>query len=295
MTKQLITSGQRKQILRFSEDAFEKALNEACLEKDGAQRIIEHGDEFSLAVKNSTLALFRNLSVSDKFKNEQVESTYGYLSGYKKPIKVSDQIDILHGFWPGLKTDKVSQILKNYSNLDIPDWIEGLFAIIRPEFFSDKYGEELEEVLKALSKSRKEKFINYRENQLGPEYLRQTQKTITALQKITEQQDSDILILPAQFGIKHRGKSVRRARETFEQHEFGTNSKDTATMLITHLNRLQHYDDLWIDCSGDEFSGAVDRFSRAPYFYFYGGLVKFNAGWFGIAHSRYGSVSGFSQ
>jgi hypothetical protein len=49
MTTQSITSitdGQKKQYLRFVEDAAERALKEVGLDKDGLQRLIEHGDEF---------------------------------------------------------------------------------------------------------------------------------------------------------------------------------------------------------------------------------------------------------
>lgn len=41
-----ITSGQKKQYLRFVEDAAERALGEVGLDKDGIQKLIEHGDEF---------------------------------------------------------------------------------------------------------------------------------------------------------------------------------------------------------------------------------------------------------
>ena len=49
MTTQSITSitdGQRKQYRRFVEDAADKVLAEARIDKDGLQKLIENGDEF---------------------------------------------------------------------------------------------------------------------------------------------------------------------------------------------------------------------------------------------------------
>jgi hypothetical protein len=183
-----------------------------------------------------------------------------------------------------------------YPTLQVPGWVEGPFAIIRPGFFSDKYGEELAEVLKAIAKDRKGKFVNCREGQLGPEYLHQkSERTLISLRSLVEQQPgSDILISPAQFGIRHRGRSVRRVRVVFVVGEYGSGAKDVGTMILTNPIRLQHCDDLWIDCAGDEFApGADGRFARAPYFHFCDGRVKFYAHRVSSVHDDYGSVSAF--
>ena len=296
MTILSITSGQLKQIVRFGSDAIEKALEELGLDKDGAQRVIEHGDEFTSAIRNSANSALQNLSVSDRFKDEEVKSSYGYLSGYRKPIEISDQIDILRSHWPNLNPDATLRYMREvYPKLQLPGWVEGPFAIIRPSFFSDKYGEELEEVLKAIAKDRKGRFVNYREGQLGPKYLRQSERTLSMLRVLVDQQSgSDILISPAQFGIRHRGKSVRRAREVFVAGEYGKGAKDTGTMILTNPIRLQHYNDLWIDCAGDEFvPGADGQFDSAPCFGFDDGRVRFGADWVSVASGGFGSVSGF--
>jgi len=296
MTTQSITSGQRKQYFRFVEDAAERALEEVNPDKDGIQRIIEHGDEFTSVIRNAATTALKDLSVSDRFKDEEVKSTYGYLSGYRKPVEVSDQIDILRSHWPTLNPDGAVRYMKEvYPSLQLPKWIEGPFALIRPGFFSDKYGEELEEVLKALAKDRKGKFYNYREGQLGPDHLQQNTRTLSMISRIVElQSGSDIIIVPEQFGIRHRGRSVRRAREVLVASEFGEGAKNVGTMILTNPIRLQHYDDLWIDCAGDEYApGADGVFSFAPCFEFLGGEVRFFTGWVGDPRDLYGSVSGF--
>ena len=285
-----ITSGQRKQYLRFVEDAAEKALEVVGLDKNGVQTLLRRGGE----LQGGIIDLLCKHSVSNQFANEEVESSYGYLSGYEKPVAVSDQIDILCAHWPNLNPDSALHYVSEvYPTLQFPSWVEGPFATIRPGFFSNVYGEEVKEVLEALAKARNGKFHNYREGKLGPKYLRQSERTLSHIRRLMEQQpDSDILISAAQFGIRHRGRSVRRAREVFPAGEYGKGVKNVGTMILTNPTRLQHYDDLWLDCPGDEYSPVADGvFGGAPYFCFSGGGVRFGTRDVADAFGDYGSVS----
>ena len=152
----------------------------------------------------------------NQYANEEIPSNCGYSSGYRNPIEISTQIDILRSRWPSLNPDPALRYMREiYQTLQLPDWVEGPFALIRPGFFSNIYGEELEEVLKAMAKS-SDDFRNYRKGQLGPKYLRQSERTLSKLRTLMERQPgSDILISVAQFGIRHHGRSVRRARDVF--------------------------------------------------------------------------------
>ena len=180
------------------------------------------------------------------------------------------------------------------SDLDLPPNAEGWFAIPRWEKIAPTYGEAVQKVLDLIKQTRNGAFYNYREGQLGPQYLRQSQKSAKAFQKLgDEQKDHDILVVSAQFGLRHRGRSVRRAREVMNASEFGLGAFAIGIMILTHQERLQHYDDLWIDCAGDEFAPvAAGGFSLSPYFRFRDGRVKFGAYWVGGADGRYGSASG---
>ena len=76
--------------------------------------------------------------------------------------------------------------------------------------------------------------------------------------------------------------------------QFGLGAFAVGCMLLTHPERLQHYDDLWVDCAGDEFSPDADgAFGMAPYFYSSGGALKFDTYFVGHAHGHCGSASGF--
>ncbi len=141
----------------------------------------------------------------------------------------------------------------------------------------------------------KRMFYNYREGKTGPEYLRQHGKSVKAFQKLgDEQKGYDILVVPCQFGLRHRGRSVRWAREVMNAGEFGLGSFAIGIMLLTHPEREVEWGQLHVDCAGDEFfSDAVDDFSCAPGFHFRGGDVRFSIRWCDGADEGYGSASAF--
>jgi hypothetical protein len=283
MTTKSITSGQEKQFKRFVEDAAERALKEVGLDKDGLQKLIEQGDEFQTRI----ITGIRELSVSNQFADEEVKSDYGYLSGYK-PKGIKEQVNILRKLFSGIGVadEKVAE-------QPLPANTEGWFAIPRWQSVAETYEEAVQKVLDLIKKQRKGKFYNWREGKIGAQYLRQHERTVKKLGQFSDQQKGyDILVVACQFGLRHRGRSVRRAREVFTANEFGLGAFEVGCMLLTHPERLQHLDDLWIDCAGDEYAPAADGgFSDAPCFRFDGGRVEFDAHWFDDARSHYGSAS----
>ncbi len=285
MTTQSITSGQTKQFKRFVEDAADKALAEVGLDKNGLQKLIENGDEFQARI----IAGIRELSVSNQFADEEVESSYGYLSGYK-PKGITEQTNILRQLFPG-----ISYADEKLVEQPLPANAEGWFAIPKWQSVAKTYEEAVKKVLELIKQQRKGKFYNYREGKIGARYLRQHERTVKRLEALAEQQKGhDILVVAAQFGLRHRGRSDRRSREVFTVNEFGLGTFEIGCMILTHPERLQHYDDLWIDCAGDEYApGAGGGFSGVPCFGFFDGRVGFGAGWVGGPRARYGSVSGF--
>ncbi|OQA35486.1 MAG: hypothetical protein BWY53_00760 [Parcubacteria group bacterium ADurb.Bin326] len=279
-----ITEGQKKQYLRFVEDAAERALKETGLDKDGLQKLIENGDEFQSRIVTAV----RELSVSNQYADEETESSYGYLSGYK-PKGITEQTNILRQLFPG-----VGFADEKLAEGQLPPNAEGWFAIPRWEKIAPTYGEAVQKVLDLIKQTRNGAFYNYRDGQLGPQYLRQSQKSAKAFQKLgDEQKDHDILVVPAQFGLRHRGRSVRRAREVMNANEFGLGAFAVGIMILTHPERLMNYDDLWIDCAGDEFAPDADGdFSWSPFFEFSDGVVGFVTFWVDIACGSFGSASG---
>jgi hypothetical protein len=265
----------------------EAQYNKAGLSEKEAQRV---NDTAGLA---ELIAIFITENrVTDQFKDEEVASTYGYLSGYTAPKSITEQCNILRGIFPG-----VGFANEKLAEGAVPANAEGWFAIPRWQTIAPTYGEAVQKVLDAIKEARNGKFYNYRENQLGPDRLRQSAKSVEVFQTLgNEQKDYDILVVAAQFGIRHRGRSVRRAREVMldNGNEVGLGAFAIGIMILTHADRLQNVDDLWLDCAGDEYAPDADGdFSRAPCFMFSVGKVRFGAGWTDVADGCCGSVSAF--
>jgi hypothetical protein len=300
ITQKSATSGQIKQINRFGSDAIEKVLAELGLDNPGAQRVIEHGDDFAEAIRMAAVTSLKDLSVSDKFKDEEVRSGYTYPKEYKGPKPIADQIKALAKIFD-LDSSHAIEFAENLPVL--PDGAEGWFAIPSVDALAkkhlpgvtdpaQKYCQAVRLVHAKIAASRS--FYNYREGQITPAQLRVHARTAYALDLIAETQKGDILIVAAQLGMRHRGKSVRRAREVFVANEFGLGNLAAGSIVLTHPERLVRWEELDMDCSGDEFSPDADGdFSSAPYFYFYNGEVKFDAYWVDSANDYYGSASGF--
>mgnify|MGYP001574395251 CR=1 FL=1 len=266
----------------------EAQYDKAELFEDEAQRVNDTpglGDIIASFIAENRL--------TDKFKDEEVKSNYSYPSGYKVKDLVPQSND-LRGLIGGVGFfDQDYLTLVQSGKIALPDGAEGWFAIPQWQKIAPTYNEAVEKVLALIASKRK--FYNWREGQLGPDRLRQHPRTAHALDVIAEQQkNADILIVPAQFGKRHAGRSVRRAREVFTSPEFGLDAFTNAVMLLTHPERLTRFEDLWIDCAGDEYApGADGAFGRAPVFRFGDGRVKFGAHWVGDASGYCGSASGF--
>lgn len=170
--------------------------------------------------------------------------------GYKTPLPVEAQIDILRSHWPQLNPDKAVRYTREvYPTLQVPGWVEGLFAVIRPGFFGKEYEEEVEEVLSALTRDQGlQKRIFFKQ----VNKLEIAERTINAYRKILEQQNgSDILIVGSQFGIRYRWNSANQARKSFGASEFGQDIKGAALMALTNPDRLKYTCDLPICCPGN--------------------------------------------
>jgi len=291
-TQESITSGQRRKIIQFADDAVEKVLEEMNLEKGDGQLAIERGDVFAAAIRKTTFTTLRSLTNRDQFSTEEVSSTYTYPPGYAiKPI--TEQMETLVRHFPSLNAEQTRIFIKDeLPKLELPEGAEGWFAIPRWQKLGATYGEALQLTLSKLAETRT--LYNYREGQIGPDRLRQHERTVRMMSEIEKQQPGDILIVPAQFGLRHRGRSVRRAREVFTSNEFGLGAFACGCMLLTHPEREQKWEQLHVDCSGDEYDpGAGGRFDGAPRFNLNDDGLEFVTGWVDRPGQGFGAVSGF--
>jgi len=268
----------------------EAAYNKAALSEEEAQYV---NDTAGLgALVNKFIADARSPKL---YADEEVPSRYGYLSGYAKPKDVIWQSNRLRELFSGagFHDEKTAQMA-------VPEGAEGPFVVPMWQSFAklhgvSTYAEAVQIVLAKLNETRKGKFYNYRENEMGPDNLRESARKAEAMEQIAKSQKGyHLLVISAQFGIVHRGRSVRRARVVIGSKGFGLGAFEVGVMLLTHPERLQHYDDLYIDCSGDEFKPSDEReFSRAPFFGFHDDKLGFDAHSVGFARDDCGSASGF--
>jgi hypothetical protein len=207
------------------------AYNKARLAEEEAQRVND-----TPGLPDLIHGFIAENRLLNKYKDEEVKSEYGYLSGYRRPKGITEQTNILCRLFLGvcIADEKLAE-------RPLPLNADGWFAIPEWQSMAPTYGEAVQKVLDMIKKTRDGKFVNYREGQLGSERLRQTAKAVEMFQKLSkEQRGYDVLVVPAQFGIWHRGRSVRRAREVFFSNEFGLGAFANGIMLLTHSERLRH-------------------------------------------------------
>ncbi|MSR85025.1 hypothetical protein EXS71_01120 [Candidatus Uhrbacteria bacterium] len=292
------TEGQGEQFKRFVEDAAERAFKQAGLDKDQLQRLFGCGGEFQGDIR----ALIMRLSRSNQYANEVVASSYTYPLEYAGPKPIGQQIDILARAF-GLSLGGTQEFIdKVLPGLMLPEGAEGWFAIpsvvaVAKCHFpkiknpAERYCRAVELIIEKLKATRI--VHNYREGELGTKYLRQHPRTVQAFDRIM-QQKGDILIVAAQFGMGHRGESVRRAHELFTPNEYGLGALAVGSMALTHPERFVRWEQLHTHCAGDQYDfGARGAWGLAPIVSFCGGELEFYARRVVSPDENCGSVSGF--
>jgi hypothetical protein len=289
------TKDQETQLDRLVDDAV-KSGKELLRKKvnpdlDGLQRLIERGGEFQDAIIDAILAKARELTVSNKYADQEVESKYGYLSGYRQPNPIPEQIALLANLFTDIRGVTA---MRELADTELNPLAEGWCAIPDWHLIAPTYSQAVQKVLDMIKKTRG-RLYNYREGQIDERHLRESKRSQRAWDIIrASQPNHGILLFQAQFGLRHAGRSVLRALEVMPGYEFGLGAYANGMMILTHPNRLENYDDLWIDCAGDEFSDEGDGvFRRAPYWIFDDGEVRFGTSGVGSADDFCGSSSGF--
>ena len=296
-TSTLITSRDPKGLHAVS--LFEATYNKAQLDDARAQKLNERGGEF----QDGVLKLIRELTTPNQYANEEVKSSFIYYpKEYKGPKPIEDQIRAVAESF-GLNPRPAAEYVLGKKLPALPTGAEGWFAIpsvtaLAAKFFPEvtdpaqQYCRAVQLIHEKIKASRP--FYNWREGQIRPSQLRVHARTAHALDMVAEEQKGDILIVACQLGMLHRGQSVRRAREVFAATEFGLTSLAVGSIVLVHPERLVRYEELDMDCSGDEFSdGGDDSFGHAPYFCFYDGRVKFGSLGVSLAVGSFGSASAF--
>jgi len=183
------------------------------------------------------------------YADEETESNYGYPNGFVIR-SVSEQVETLLKHFPNLDSSHVEELASG----DLPEGAEGWAVIPKFDKLGKTYHQALETVLSLIANDRE--FQNWREGELTEKHMKINEKTAQSHEKLNEQ-PGDFWVVPFQFGIRHRGKSVRRARAVFTKFEFGLGAYEVAILLLTHPDRIQR-NYLNIDCAGVEYTPSAD-------------------------------------
>ena len=174
----------------------------------------------------------------------------------------------------------------------LPEGAEAWFVLPRWQAVAGNYIAAVQHALHRLAEQRK--FWVCRPRLINMSLTRQP-RLEKFLKIISEQQRGhNLLIVPCQFGTKHRGMSVRDSREAFPPAEFGLGVFEVACMLLTHPERLVDSNSLSVDCCGEVCTpGDCFRLCTVPHFTFYvSGLCLDNS--LSTYEDRgFGSVTGF--
>lgn len=304
------TSEQMSEVQKLIQSAFfsQEELRELslrfCSDMVSAQMIIERAHHLK-RVRGFFADLVKELSNPNDYADQVVNSLYQYYSGYREASPVHEQIAILRQHDWGREVDwSLNLLQQQLLSQSVPEGCEGYFVVVYhptmiKSFMDDPLVDQSEpvtRVLRMLYKQRNKLVVNYRDGELGHKYYRRSFTSAMKMKQLWESQGrpTGILVLPAQLGVEHRGKSVQRARVVMRSSEFPLDAYECLQMILTHKKRLQNFEDLWINFPGGEYAPAADG-------EFLGNLcLMLDGAYLSLIYQmaedvleRYGSASGF--
>jgi len=187
---------------------------------------------------------------------------------------------------------------------ELPEGAEGWFAVPSVDALAEKYFPEVttwterrrQAILLVNSKIADSRpFTFFCEEIVASTPFQVPVHTTRALKLIAETQPGGILIVAAQLGRSHRGRSIRLACKMFAADEFGLGSLEVGSILLTHPERLVDFLGLFMDCPGDEFAqdnGDDSSFGIPSYGFDIGG-IEFHINDNDDTNGQYGPATGF--
>ncbi|MFZ4648105.1 MAG: hypothetical protein ACOYMB_00530 [Patescibacteria group bacterium] len=287
---------------------LEKKLREAILKarlKLGISEnvfleAINNNDTFSSEVT----ALFLEHLIKISSEKNEVPSSYDYgiyetfSCTWRNLQEIEKEVTSLKHYFPELKkSDYDNSFVEKIrcGVITMPIGAERWVAVINKNKLADSYEKSLLRVFESLKNSRNGAFLNNCVGNLSAHAFKESERTKKSLELISHQQkNKDILIIPMQFGLRHRGRSALCAESNMVENEFGLGAMINATLLLTHPLRLSENEDLRIDCVGDEMTDYL-----SPFFLFCNdnycqNQLKFGVSPNFIANSRFGASTGFT-
>lgn len=274
---------QKKEFLTWWNKVGEEIIKKMGNKFD-EQKFIEDSDECALSTRKLVAGFFR----ANQFVKQEKESAHEYPAGYVVR-NIKKQIEVIQQLFPHIGSADMSVVRQ-----PLPQHAEGWFAIPQWQTLGTTYSKAVKKVM-AMIKLRRN-YCDGAGNGFFLNDLRQCNKSVKMWQKLANQQnDNDILIIPAQFGLRHRCHSALRAREVFEVNEFGLGVFAAGIMLLTHPEREVQFDQLHVDCVGDNFSDDKRLGDKSPIFdiNYESGMLRLDTHFSDDVYGKYGSASAF--
>lgn len=283
------TGPQKAELEQFLVESLTQASEGliAGLDRRGADVLLQARGKLQAEIYDAVAQVLLRNTASDRFRDEVVESRREYPPSYRvHPIEA--QVTALRKAFPEL-----GPCMEKLGHQHLPPGPEAWFAVPRWSAVAPTYGEAVERALAALAQRRR--FSHRIQDRTGASFLRQSDRSKIAEGIVADQQPAqDVYVVAAQFGMRHRGSSARRARVAMASHEFGLGVFAVACMLLTHPERLSTEQTLMVDCSGDEYSIRGDgTFDRVPLFDFDLSGIEFSIFYEDRAWNMWGTPSGF--
>src|ERR1039458_6053196 len=177
------TEQQNKMLQEFLGAAVQEAYQTAIenLDRQSAQVVLDKGEKFKSEVAGEVVEIIHRNTASDKFKNEEMGSNRVYPPIYRvRPVEA--QVTALKGLFPSL-----GSCMEKLGRRQLPENAEAWFVIPRWQSLAQTYNEAVELVVGVLASKRR--FSNRIVGRMGPEYLRQCERTKLAEKILAEQQE----------------------------------------------------------------------------------------------------------
>ncbi len=294
MDKKSITAAQIKQIVGFVRDV----VSTLGLGFSQVQAFISDANQvakFKEGIKN----LLQEMIASNPFAKERVKQAWFYPKNWKSK-SISEQLVKLTDLFQSIDLSQVEALMDKVIVQKLADgvvilpklsFLAKLWSI--PDPYGEGYGFVCEKLFGRIAVSRA--FYNYRAGQMDAKHIRIHQEVRNLLEKLEAETPGDVLVLPFDFGGLYAGWSPRAARwEALNNSQLPLITAQVACLLLTMPDRLTTWEQLFIDCSGDEWDWlAVGCWADCPCFDFRSGELLFDDGGAGYAGGRDGSAVAF--
>ncbi len=227
---------------------FGGVLNDLNLTKSDAQIAVNNGGDLKSELSKTT----RNFLRTVLWQGNVYPKDYR-----RKPV--ARQIDIVGKVFD-LPTEKAMQFAtERLPKIKFPQHAEGWFAIPSVEAVAakhfpqvtgivDQYRECVRFACAKIKETRK--FNDYELGYFDHHPFMERPKSLEIYNSWANGgQSGEILIIPAQLGMRFQGKSVEDAFKTFSKKEFPLGMFEVLSILITHPKRFNPYAGLSIVCA----------------------------------------------